>query len=287
MKQGASVLATPAKQDGLYGIQHMYTLMHSRIPGTVFFADLFSGTGVNNIENTSVDGSPITALKAFHKAINSTKKFPLRKYQFVFNDIVEGRADVKLKNLVHKWANDTGITIEEGENFDTFSFKTKNGFVITFPVYFMNKSADEIISVIHEHMEKKDGSYFQIFIDPNGPKDFPWESVNQLYEKFPSRLTIAAHLSATALKRVAACKRARPDLSFVDMPDHVKGVIGMFAKHPKGWVRKPVGADQWTMFFISRFSPKGDWQKQGFHHIGEQKGKEIIHLLSTTAKERQ
>jgi hypothetical protein len=93
------------------------------------------------------------------------------------------------------------------------------------------------------------------------------------------------HISATTMKRVAKA-RASCSFEFAPMPDHITALLHEF-KNCQGWVRAPVGSDQWTILWVTEFEPKYAWSQADapFYQLRSPIGQETIRRLSLTRNE--
>jgi hypothetical protein len=259
----------------------MLTLMrkHSRRP--VMIADFYCGTGKNVVNDVPINGSPISILEGMALAISKMADPPKMQRRIVFNDIVSRRVMDHLPGVVEAWQSDMGLPV----NRNQLTCYTKSGRPVVIPVYYSAGSAQSLCGDIETAINN--GFHVIALIDPNGPKDAPWSELRSLYDRLGHSLEIIIHISATTLKRVAKAREA--GYNFAPMPDHISGMLSAF-NGAGGWVREPVGADQWTMLLLSRHSPRHGWKPKdgpGFLRIDDDNGQKLIQHLSTTAKERE
>ncbi len=279
--QGMSAAATPAKQSGLVGMTHMLTLMRKKLPRRVMVADFYCGEGENVVDGEHIKGSPISILEGMTLAISQMDDPPKMQRRIVFNDIVSRRVMDHLPGVVEAWQADMGLPV----NRKQLTCYTKTGMPVVIPIYYWTGSAQSLCGDIETAINN--GFHVIALIDPNGPKDAPWSELRSLYDRLGHRLEIIIHISATTLKRVAKAREA--GYNFAPMPDHISGMLSVF-HGARGWVREPVGADQWTMLLLSRHAPRYGWNtKTGprFLKIDDENGQKLIQHLSTTAKERE
>jgi hypothetical protein len=278
IKQGASPAATSLKQDGLFGIYRMQgTRWKDRYP--LVFVDLYSGSGENVVDGQSIIGSPLSLLSGLAAAIRSSNTVP--KYSdwlIVFNDITTGRATDILPENVMRWQEENGLPV----NSSVLSVTNKNGWTFNVPIRYMCSPSSDVVEDIQAILGRKNQAHFTLLIDPNGPKDAPWDALREIWEKHKNKVDLLFHISATTLKRCAKAKEST-GMNFAPMPDHVKGLIDAFYGCG-GWVRGPVGADQWTILLISSRPPKNGWGNS-FHLIQSIEGDEVIKRLSLTKSE--
>lgn len=279
--QGSSLLATPAKQDGLTGIVHMMTLMRKNMARPVVFIDFYCGDGKNLVDGKVIKGSPISILEGVAKAIASMSELPKYPRQIVFNDIVAERVTDKLPLHIEGWQREMGLPVD----CNYLVCYNKLGKRFRVPITYLAGGADSLCDSVFKGIMY--GYHVISIIDPNGPKDAPWEKLKQLYSKHSSSFEVIFHLSATTLKRVSLAREST-GFNFRPMPNHVANLIDSFADCG-GWIREPVGGDQWTMMLVSKFPPRNGWNvKNGpkFYKIDQPEGQQMVEYLSTTAKQR-
>jgi len=279
--QGMSAAATPVKQSGLVGMANMLTLMrkHSRKP--VMIADFYCGEGENVVDGVHIKGSPISIMQGIAMAIGQMVDPPKQPRYIVFNDIVSGRVMDRLPGVVERWQSDMGLPV----NHMRLTCYTKAGRPVVIPIAYRVGSAQTLCGDIESSINH--GFHVIALIDPNGPKDAPWSELRSLYDRRGNSLEVIIHISANTLKRVAKAREV--GYNFAPMPDHISGMLSAF-DGAGGWVREPVGADQWTLLLLSKFPPRNGWNpKTGprFLRIDDDNGRELIQYLSTTAKERE
>ena len=80
--------------------------------------------------------------------------------------------------------------------------------------------------------------------------------------------------------------KAATGFTFAPIPDHISAMFAAFDKCG-GWIREPVGPDQWTLALISKFPPRHGWNTKSasFHRIDSEAGQATIKRLTSTKKE--
>lgn len=283
--QGMSYAATKPKQESLLGLYAMQAVRLKSWNGQVYFFDLYSGSGRNIISKHNnhevIDGSPITLLSSLAQAANTWVSNPLYKARVVFNDLDKDRVSQIPMNVI-RWQNKQGMTF----NKDKVILPLKSGDQWEVNVQYENFSADDALTAICDFMRKTPGVYSVITIDPNGPKDLPFEKLSSMMKDplLKNHLTFVLHVSANALKRVAGAKAAGKQ-QFCDLPENLAGLIQLITDNPKGWIRTPEGKDQWTVLMLTEWAPKSAWEKQGFHLFSSPEGKALLTQLSMTKKQ--
>jgi three-Cys-motif partner protein len=279
--QGQSDIATPAKQDGLHGVYKTINLMRKGLQRPVVFADLYCGSGINHAGGSEINGSPITMLSALHESIASMRGKPTCSRVVLFADIVSERVNDTLPLIVEQWQRTNGLPV----NRNMLKCMTSDRQLVEIPIHYHAKSADQSLDDMSEAIKR--GYHVVITIDPNGPKDAPWKKLREMYLTYWRRLEVVVHVSATALKRVAHA-RAATSINFAPMPDHIADMVSAF-DGAGGWVREPVGADQWTLLLLSNYPPRNGWSPRNggarFHRIDDLQGQDVIRRLSLTRKQ--
>jgi len=281
--QGASKAATPAKQCGLVGMYDMLTLMRKNHFAPIVYADLYCGSGTNHIGGeVEISGSPISMLEGIRLATSRMSAPPKRPRLILFNDIMAERSQRQLPAHVEAWQRRNGLPVDPHE----LQIPIKNGRMFMAPISYEAMPADSAVDMLGHAINS--GYHVIAAVDPNGPKDAPWQKLRSLFDRRSSRMELIIHISATTLKRVAKA-RANVAFDFAPMPDHIADLLEKF-RGAGGWIREQVGKDQWTMLLLSKYPPRNGWNtKTGpkffLMHSGEGKG--LIHYLSTTAKERE
>lgn len=280
--QGSSLLATPAKQDGLTGIVHMMTLMRKNMARPVAFIDAYCGNGVNSVDEKDINGSPISILEGICKAVASMSETPNHPRFILFNDIIESRVKGNLPVEVEQWQMKNGLPVNQNEL--VCYNKKKEPFRVS--IIYEAKSANDLCDAV-VLKAVKNGCHVVVFVDPNGPKHAPWEKLKEIYKKYPKNVEMIFSIAGNTLKRVYGA-RLSTGYNFSSMPNHVADMIDSFADCG-GWIREPIGADQWTMVLVSKFPPRNGWNvKTGpkFYKIDQPEGQQMVEYLSTTAKQR-
>ena len=281
MFQGCSIAATPAKQDGLKGIYDMIGLMRKNWRGQVIFADMYSGAGKNIIDGQNVRGSPISMLEGLLLSVSRMRGIPSGNWAIVFNDIVKGRATESLPQAVAGWQEEKRIAVDPTK----LICYTKDMQKFTIPISYKEGSAATLTKEIESLLNQYRGCHVIMAIDPNGPKDAPWNELRSIWDNHGKNAEMIFHISANTLKRVAKARQAT-NFNFSPMPDHMHGMIKAF-RDAGGWIREPLGSDQWTIALLSKYPPEYGWMCQGakFHKIDSRSGKYIVSRLSLTKKE--
>jgi len=276
--QGASNLATPAKQDGVKGITYLSALRQKQY-GPMLFVDLYAGSGVNEIGGVEINGTPLSILHGIHDAIRSSKT-EVHRMACIFSDIATSRATVLLPERVEAFQRELGLP----ENRNELVVATRRGQVVRVPIFYRESSATEMARLIHQYATQNPRTRILVGIDPNGPKDAPWPELGRLMNAVGSRVDLYVHLAATAMKRVAGARAT--GIKFAPMPDHIQHAINfIMSGNGAGWIREPIGADQWTLMLLTKNPPKHGWANQGYYLINSPEGREVIKRMSMTKKE--
>jgi len=281
--QGNSVTATPVKQNGLRGIYSMLSMMRSKRPEAMVFVDLYCGSGENKLPGEIIAGSPISMLAGILDAVqHRLKKPPVGPWACLFNDITPGRATLLLPENVMRWQAENNLVV----NPDLFQCTARDGSTFSMPIKYRTGSAQDAIECICNIMQVNRKSHIILMIDPNGPKDAPWVKTKEIWDRYPNRVEMIFHLGATVLKRVSKARDVLGAESFAPMPDHIAALVDSFSESD-GWVRDPVGKDQWTMLLLSKFPPHNGWKTidASFHKIQSEIGQAVVRRLSLTKKE--
>ena len=278
--QGSSAIATPAKQKGLFGIHHMISTKRKNLGGLHLFCDAFSGSGLNHIEGEEIQGSPITILSAVTKSFLSFRDQPPTYLPaFVFSDITASRSMEMLPENVAAWQSSNGLQVDP----QNLIVSTRHGDYVM-PIHYRGESAEQLLVRIGLFLDQPNRTA-TITIDPNGPKDIPYDALKQLWKTYGKRLTLIFHVGATHLKRVAGAREA--GINFRPLPDHLTGLIELFMSQPRGWIRSPVGADQWTIVMLTHFETAYGWEKQGYHKLTTPIGQQVLSDLSLTNAQKR
>ena len=260
MHQGCGKL-TARKEQELGGITYMRlnqfkNQYFERDFRRVIIADVFSGSGSNAVGDEIIDGSPIRVLSAYQRANNGNLNIPVG---FWFSDIrrdacglLKKRIDVRFKSM-----NKLDIVIKEMEAKDAIN---------------------ELGAFIH----RKKNAYLYLILDPNGPKNFPKEEVEDLIYGYSKRVDVIPHISAIAINRcIGARKKAKMQFMnwLAQIENFDEGFVASLSDGRKGWIRQPVQGDiwRWTMLpTFGRMPPKQDWNKQGFVKLNSEEGKAAV-----------
>lgn len=255
-KQGASALATPSKQQALFGIHQMYARRLKTIfDGCVVFGDIFCGSGENHVGDEIIDGSPISILKGVTSAIQTFRKEPHRyNAVFVFSDIMPERSLIQLPDAIENFQRKSGLPVDRNH----LIVANDHGFY-DMPIYYAGHDAEYMVSYLNGLMESERNLRMMLTIDPNGPKALPVDELALLWKMQQQRLTMNLHISATSLKR---CSKAAisTGYDFGFTPPNLKALLDIFTTNPHGWFRDAIGADQWVLMMLTRYEPKGGWR---------------------------
>ena len=278
--QGASAAATPIKQEGLLGIFNVQaTRWKDKYP--LVFVDLYAGSGRNVVGGESINGSPLSMLAGIHLALTRSNTRPRFSWLIVFNDIAPGRATDLLPENVKRWQEENGLPVDA----DGLTVTLKDGSDYRVPIQYRCGPSDDVVQAIRSALDDGTKAHFVMLVDPNGPKDAPWPDLKAIWAAHGNYVDLVLHIAATMLKR---CSRARDatGYDFAPMPDHIAGMLELFRKSG-GWIREPVGADQWTIALICKYPPRQGWSRKtaSFHTIESRAGQETIKRLTYTKKE--
>lgn len=284
--QGSSLTATPIKQQGLVGIYHMIALRRKNYRKPTVFVDLYSGNGKNVVGDEIINGSPLSMLEGIKKAVQSMRPekknptgTPKAQWSIVFNDIAPDRATDLLPENVMRWQEENRLPV----NKDVIQLTNSIGHKVDITVEYVCGCAKSLVDQIAHFLDKMKSAHVVMMVDPNGPKHAPWNELKCVWERHHEESQLIFHISATALKRVAKA-RASTAYDFAPMPDHISALLDLF-EDCKGWIRLPVGADQWTILMLSMFPPRNGWEKERFLELDSERGREAKALMSMTAKE--
>jgi len=279
--QGSSRMATPVKQDGIVGLYDTLTTMRKNLFTKMAYFDIYSGSGTNAIDSeTEVQGSPISMLDGIRIATSRMATLPTTARRIVFSDIIAGRATDALPAAVRRWQSANNLPV------DPYNLRcpSKTGELVTIPIRYCASSAADAVKDIGRAIAA--GWHTIVTIDPNGPKDAPWQELHELFTRRGDRMEMFIHISANTLKRIAGAK-AVTGKTFAPTPDHISAMLQQFSG-ACGWVREPVGADQWTILLLSKFPPRSGWNtKNGarFLKLDSDEGKSLVRRLSLTKKQ--
>lgn len=275
--QGASALATPAKQNGLVGMFDTISVMRKNSHKPIVFADFYCGSGVNAVNGEEINGSPISMLEGIYLSCQRMKGPPAQQRYIVFNDIVSDRVLDALPIAVESWQARNRLPVDR----NILRCTTKDGIPVSIPITYVASPAQELCNSIDGLI--RGGAHVVALVDPNGPKDAPWEALKRMFRAKERALELIIHVSSNTLKRVSRAREAT-GFNFSPMPNHVQDMLAAFTGCG-GWIREPVGSDQWTMLLLSKFPPYGGWNcKNGprFLLIDSTEGSSLIRRLSTT-----
>lgn len=278
--QGGSVAATPIKQDGVVGIFDLQATRWKNYNPLVF-VDLYAGSGRNVIGGESINGSPLSILGGIYRAVSKSRSRPPHPWLIVFNDIAPGRATSLLPENVMRWQEENGLPV----NADSLCMRLKDGSEFVVPIKYLCGPSDDVVQAMRTALDAGFRAHFVMLVDPNGPKDAPWPDLQMIWNRHGRYVDLVLHIAATILKRVSKA-RDSVGYDFAPMPNHIAGMLDLFTRCG-GWIREPVGADQWTIAMISKYPPKSGWAQKNasFHLINSPDGQQTIKRLTYTKKE--
>jgi hypothetical protein len=256
--QGSSI-HTPRKELEIGGVakvrflQYKHAYFDERNITDIICADVFCGTGRNDIQGEIVDGSPLRVLKAYQRANNQ-----VRNFKFWFSDILP-EACATLRTLIPP-ANNIKIEV---------------------------MAAKDALNFLGNYLHTHPSSFLFLVLDPNGPKDFPIQEVAHLIASFSVRIDVIPYISATAIKRCIGA-REKGGINFNGWLGSIEnfddGFIKILTSHGRqGWIRKHIEGDpqHWTMIpTFGCLPPRDGWEKQGLVYINTDDGKAEIDFLS-------
>lgn len=218
----------------------------------ILCADVFCGTGTNEVGGEIIDGSPVRLLNGYHKAQNQRLDFG-----FWFSDIRQAACD-KLNDLLQE--------TRPGSNCQIHAMPASQSIV-------------ELRYILSQDL----GLFLFLILDPNGPKDFPRNEVIDLLRAFPRRVDIIPYISATTINRCIGA-RNRAGYTFKgwlgEIENFDRGFVSELSSNGrKGWIRQPIQNDpqRWTMLpTFGCMMPKHNWKKQGFVEIHSEEGAAAI-----------
>lgn len=250
--QGASA-HTERKEFEIHGIS---TMRFNQFKNPYFkyrkiiCADIFSGTGENEVDGNIINGSPIKLIEAYIKSKNNNVKF-----DFLFSDIRSFACQALAKNVSKYPLN---ITIRQLE-------------------------ASNSINILGDHLYHNNDVFLYLIVDPNGPKDFPKIEIQQLLSSMSKRIDVIPYISATTINRcIGARNKAGLDFKgwLGQIENFDEGFVSSLIDHNrKGWIRKPLSSDKarWTMLpTFGCFEPIHDWAKQDYVKLNTQEGKNVV-----------
>ncbi len=231
------------------------------------FVDLYCGSGENKLPGEIIAGSPISMLAGILDAVQH---------------LTPGRATLLLPENVMRWQAENNLVV----NPELFQCTARDGSIFSMPIKYRTGSAQDAVECICNIMQVNRKSHIILMIDPNGPKDAPWVKTKEIWDRYPNRVEMIFHLGATVLKRVSKARDTCGAEFFAPMPDHIAALVDSFSDSD-GWVRDPVGKDQWTMLLLSKFPPHNGWKTidASFHKIQSEIGQQVVRRLSLTKKE--
>ena len=262
--QGCSKI-TVQKEFDIFGVTYMRMLQSKnqyffeQTP-KIIIADVFCGTGVNEVSDEIINGSPVRILDAYVKASTpgkKTKPFKCNTH-FWFSDIRKDACEALRRNISNYSANST--------------------------VY--NGSAANVINELGNAISKTNDCHLFLVVDPNGPKDFPKYEIEHLIRSFGKRVDVILNISATAINRcIGARNKAGTQFKswLSEIENFDNGLVETIAGRGRdGWIRDPIDGDRqkWTILStFGRFIPKHGWEKQGHYHVKSERGYEIRRKL--------
>lgn len=225
----------------------------------VTIADIFCGSGRNVVEDEYVDGSPIRILRGFDRAFD--EKLHGMRFDFWFSDVKKSSCE-------------------------SLNLLLQNKFGYDLQKYIHPMLASDAINEIGNMLHEDRFLYVIMIVDPNGPKDFPRNELQDLIRGFSHRIDIIPYISATAINRcIGARDKAGRDfmgwLGEIENFDEgfVSSLTGM---NRSGWIREPICGDgqKWTLIpTFGRMKPRNNWEGQGFYDLKEIEGKQIVRRL--------
>jgi len=251
--QGASVY-TERKEFEIEGVSNMrfnqFKSNYFKYP-KVLCADVFCGTGTNDVRGEMIDGSPIRLLNGWSKANNQRVETT-----FWFSDVRQIACDVLERTI-------------------------QDRFKIPIPVNAM--AASDAINYLGEILLKDKNLFLLLILDPNGPKDFPKNETQDLLSSFSRRIDVIPYISATTINR---CLGARNKAGYQlqgwlgQIENFDEGFVSsLISNGRQGWIRRPIDGDsqRWTMIpTFGCLKPRNGWDKQGYVEIDSHEGKEIV-----------
>lgn len=256
--QGSSKF-TKLKQEGIEGVTYMRLNQYknswfkSRYKDLII-ADVFCGSGKNTVDDEQIDGSPISILNAYYRAINP--KLHGLDINFWFSDIKKSSCESLTKYI-----------------YQVFGVKKQ-----VFPMM-----ASNAINVLGDRLYKNKNAYLHLVVDPNGPKDFPKEELEHLIRAFPNRVDVTPYISATTVNRCIGANKAGRDFAswwIGGIENFDKGFVQSLVYGSRnGWIREPLPGDssRWTLIpTFGCMKPKFDWKKNGYVEIDSMDGEKAI-----------
>lgn len=247
---------TPRKEFEIEGVTCMrlrqFKNQHFKYP-TILCADVFSGTGSNEVGGEIIDGSPIRLLNGYQKARNTSRNFG-----FWFSDVRQSACD-RLGGLISdRFGDSLNIQIE--------------------PML-----ASDAVNLIGNYLHRHPELFLYLILDPNGPKDFPKNEVEDMLRAFPRRVDVISYISATTINRCIGA-RNKAGLDFKGWLGQIENfdegfVSSLTTGNRSGWIRKPILGDtqRWTMLpTFGCMTPHNDWNKQGFVDLSSEEGRDVV-----------
>lgn len=251
--QGSSA-HTKRKEFEIEGVSHMrFKQFKNRFfrYRHVLCADVFCGTGINEVGGEIIEGSPMRLLRAYSRSENNGRFF-----HFWFSDI-RTQACEALRMLVEQ----------------------KYGLKAEIHPY----AASAAINVIGDILHQNPGVFLFLILDPNGPKDFPKNEVQSLLSAYSKRVDVIPYISATTINRcIGARNKAGMDFRgwLGQIENFDEGFVSSLVEHNRrGWIRKPIKADRqrWTMLpTFGCMEPRNDWSKQGYVKLNSLEGVDAV-----------
>ena len=230
----------------------------------VICADVFCGTGQNEIGDEIVDGSPIRLLRGFFGAIGKNQQQrliwgeeqPPYDVEFWFSDIRKQACSflkAKIKSTFDM-------------NIDAHAMAAQD-------------SVNEIANKLHHDPD----IFLFLILDPNGPKSFPKNEVQDALSAYSNRIDVIPYISATTINRcISARNKAGRQFSgwLGDIENFDEGFVSSLTSNNRaGWIRKPIPGDKsrWTMIpTFGILKPGSSWDKQGYVNIDSEEGRKTV-----------
>jgi three-Cys-motif partner protein len=287
--QGSSKI-THLKERHLEGIVTMRFRMlthHMKHIDRLVVADVFCGSGENNIGGHVIDGSPLAILNGFQTACGFGVVDPKRskesfrphseKVEIQISDIRPDAVASAPRILADKYSHKP----------DLFAHNSFDSLVKVFEA-----DAAQRIDELHQRLVDRPNDRLFLFVDPNGPRTLPYPQIMGLLSdhRTADRVDVVVNISATDLKRMNGSRAAN-----VHIRDWVGGFENLFAtvldvRNGEAWIRKPIPGDahQWSIIvYWSQPFPHWDWPKAGFTQIGSADGQAALrHYSSTNATKK-
>ena len=288
MFQGASKI-THLKERHLEGIVTMRFRMlthHMKHIDRLVVADIFCGSGENNIDGHLIDGSPLAIMNGFQTAcgfgVSDTNTNKRRESFRPHSDKVE----IQISDIRPDAVASAPLILADKYSHkpDIFSHNSFDSLVQVF-------EADAAVRIedLHQRLVDRQNDRLFLFIDPNGPRALPYPQMMGLLSdhRVADRVDVVVNIAATHLKRLNTNAVAN-----VHIREWVGEYENLFAtvlnmRHGEAWIRKPIPGDahQWSIIvYWSPPFPNWDWPKAGFTRIGSADGQAALRHYSSTKK---